>query len=351
MTSAILSVDKLHKTYQGKPLLQDIGFSLGEGEILCLLGPSGSGKTTLLRLLAGLERPDGGTIRFAGRDLAETPPHRRNFGMMFQEYALFPHKDVWENVAFGLRMQRLPAAQTAGRVEEMLHLVGLEGFGHRRVDELSGGERQRVALARSLAPRPPLLLLDEPLGSLDRLLRDRLTGEIRLILKSLGVAAVFVTHDQGEAYSIADRIAILQENRLQQLAAPEELYLRPANRLVASFLGLTNLVSCSLGEDGLLHSPFGRLPTNLAGVEPADAGTLLLPPEGARLAGDIEGLQPGLVIAGRVASRVFQGATYRVAVDSCGHRLAFNLPLAPRPPEAGLAITLAIDGGSLLLLP
>jgi ABC-type Fe3+/spermidine/putrescine transport system ATPase subunit len=169
----ILKVQNLCNRYQELPLLKNINFSLHKGEILCLLGPSGSGKTTLLRLLAGLEEADSGSIIFNGRELAGIAPHKRNFGMMFQEYALFPHKNVRENIAFGLEMQQCPAARLQLRVDTMLDLVGLRQFAHRRIDELSGGERQRVALARSLAPEPQLLLLDEPLGSLDRTLRDR----------------------------------------------------------------------------------------------------------------------------------------------------------------------------------
>jgi ABC-type Fe3+/spermidine/putrescine transport system ATPase subunit len=180
----ILEVDRLSNHYEGKPLLQDISFSLKQGEILCLLGPSGSGKTTLLRLLAGLEKEEAGTIRFCGKDVRDTPPHKRNFGMMFQEYALFPHKSLQQNVAFGLEMQQCPREELYKRVKTVLEMVGLSGMENRNIDELSGGERQRVALARSLAPQPQLLLLDEPLGSLDRALRDRLTVEIRTILYS-----------------------------------------------------------------------------------------------------------------------------------------------------------------------
>ncbi|MBU1566121.1 MAG: ABC transporter ATP-binding protein, partial [Proteobacteria bacterium] len=169
-STPILEIKNLCNCYEGTPLLQDISFSLRQGEILSLLGPSGSGKTTLLRLIAGLEKEDSGSIVFAGGDIRQIPPHKRNFGMMFQEYALFPHKNVRQNIIFGLEMQHCPPAELLRRVEIMLELVGLQGLGHRRIDELSGGERQRVALARSLAPEPQLLLLDEPLGSLDRTL-------------------------------------------------------------------------------------------------------------------------------------------------------------------------------------
>ena len=199
---AILDIQNISNTYGEKPLLQNVRFSLLAGEILCLLGPSGSGKTTLLRLIAGLEQDYSGKIIFDGRDIQPIPSHKRGFGMMFQEYALFPHKNVTENISFGLEMQNMPKTQRELQIDKMLELVGLTGFGNRKIDELSGGERQRVALARSLAPEPPLLLLDEPLGSLDRTLRERLTIEIRTILKQLGVTAMFVTHDQNEAFGV-----------------------------------------------------------------------------------------------------------------------------------------------------
>lgn len=232
----ICKVTDISNRYGGNLLLQDINFSLDPGEILCLLGPSGSGKTTLLRLIAGLEEEYSGHVIFKGKNIRTTPAHKRGFGLMFQEYALFPHKNVEENIRFGLEMQNLPNKQQLYQVDTMLELVGLSGFGERRIDELSGGERQRVALARSLAPKPELLLLDEPLGSLDRTLRERLTVEIRAILKELGVTAIFVTHDQNEAFGVADKIAVLKNGILQQFAAPEQLYRFPNNTDVAHFL-------------------------------------------------------------------------------------------------------------------
>lgn len=348
--ATILTVKNLCKNYQGRPLLQGITLNLKQGEILSLLGPSGSGKTTLLRLLAGLEETDGGTIIFAGRDLASIPPHKRNFGMMFQEYALFPHKSVWDNVAFGLEMQGQSKKAIAARVGDMLSLVGLGDLGHRAIDELSGGERQRAALARSLAPRPPLLLLDEPLGSLDRLLRDRLTGEIRAILKGLAVTAVFVTHDQGEAFSVADTIAILQQGTLQQVDTPEGLYRRPCNRDVATFLGFTNLVPCRVDQSGCCHSPLGSVSFGETAHALSEARTLLLRPEGARLTGTLPEDSPQLMVSGVVTARVFQGATYKLAL-SCGeHQLSFTLPINPPPPQVGMPIRLTIDREAMVLI-
>jgi thiamine transport system ATP-binding protein len=214
-----------------------VDLDVAPGEVLALLGPSGSGKSTLLRAVAGLEPLSAGTIAWDGEDLADVPPHRRGFGLMFQDGQLFPHRDVAGNVAFGLQMQGLSRASQRERVAELLEVVGLAGFGRREVASLSGGERQRVALARSLAPRPRLLLLDEPLSALDRGLRERLAGEVRAALTATSTTAIFVTHDHDEAFEVADRIAVMDIARLIQVARPAELWHRPASRRVAEFLG------------------------------------------------------------------------------------------------------------------
>lgn len=240
----LLQVVDISKEYDGAPLLRDISFDVAAGELLCLLGPSGTGKTTLLRIIAGLEEPDAGRVVLEGKDLKNVPPHERGFGMMFQDLALFPHRSVFENVAFGLRMKNASEAEIKTRVNETLELVGLDAarFARRDVNHLSGGEQQRVALARTLAPRPRLVMFDEPLGALDRILREDLVNELRHLLKRLGMTAVYVTHDQDEAFAIADRLALLNAGRIQQMGTPLELYQHPANAFVARFMGLTNLV-------------------------------------------------------------------------------------------------------------
>jgi ABC-type Fe3+/spermidine/putrescine transport system ATPase subunit len=346
----ILEVDRLSNQYEGQPLLQDISFSLLQGEILCLLGPSGSGKTTLLRLLAGLEKEDAGTIKLYGKDIREVPPHKRNFGMMFQEYALFPHKSVQQNVAFGLEMQHCQSDELTRRVQTVLEMVGLTGLEHRKIDELSGGERQRVALARSLAPEPQLLLLDEPLGSLDRALRDRLTGEIRTILKSLAVTAVFVTHDQAEAFSIADKVAILHHGIMQQFDTPENLYRCPANTTVASFLGFRNLVKGTFDGDGMFHSPLGILPLVAPKSHPKNTTTLLIRPEGASLI--YPPTVPGgdLRLSGTITERLFQGSTYRLSLLVGDLPLTFDLPIDPPPAAIGQPIDLFLNPSALILI-
>lgn len=349
-SATILEVRNLSNHYEGEPLLQDVSFALEEGEILCLLGPSGSGKTTLLRLIAGLEQQESGSIYFKGRDIKDTPPHKRNFGMMFQEYALFPHKDVWQNVSFGLEMQKNSATKRKQRIESILTLVGLAGFEHRRIDELSGGERQRVALARSLAPEPQLLLLDEPLGSLDRTLRDRLTAEIRNVLKELGVTAVFVTHDQAEAFSVADKVAILHQGRMQQLDTPEDLYRRPLNTTVARFLGFSNLIVGEVDIKGVFHSPLGPLQATGTAPKNKPLKTLLIRPESAQIAEGKQKLKSDVHVSGTVVSRLFQGSKYKVKVQAEGIHLSFDLAIEPPPPAPGKPIDLFIRQSAMVLI-
>jgi thiamine transport system ATP-binding protein len=221
--------------------LDGAGLDVEAGEVVTILGPSGSGKTTLLRVIAGLQQPDVGRILLDGIDLAPVPPHRRGIGLVFQDHALFPHRDVFGNVAFGLRMRGDSPERVAERVRHLLLLVGLEGFEHRSVGTLSGGERQRVALARALAPEPRVLLLDEPLGSLDRRLRDRLLEDLEDLFHELALTAVYVTHDQTEAFALGDRVAVMRGGRVVQTATPDELWAHPRDADVARFLGLGNV--------------------------------------------------------------------------------------------------------------
>lgn len=234
--SNILSIESITKIYPDYgQVLNGISFKMESGEHLSVLGPSGSGKTTLLRLIAGLEKPDGGDIRFNDRSILDIPSHKRNFGMMFQDFALFPHMNVFENIGFGLKMQKQGRAQVNERVMQMLDLVGLRGFERRHVDDLSGGERQRVALARTLAPKPGLLLLDEPLSSLDRKLRRRLLKELTGIIRQLNIPTIFVTHDHEEAFAAGKRIFVMNQGEIVQSGTADDLINRPVNQWVASF--------------------------------------------------------------------------------------------------------------------
>ena len=234
-----LVLDQVGKIFDdGSLVLKDIDLRLAQGTKLSVLGPSGSGKTTLLRLIAGLETPDSGNIFFDGRRINDLPPHQRRFGMMFQEFALFPHMNVFDNIGYGLRMKGFSRDRIVVRVKEMLVMTGLSGFEKRQVDALSGGERQRVALARALAPEPRLLMLDEPLSSLDRVLRKRLLAELTAILSRLNITTLFVTHDHEEAFAAGSRVIIMNQGSIEQAGTPGELVQSPKNQWVRDFLGL-----------------------------------------------------------------------------------------------------------------
>ena len=244
-----LLIDQLVKEFDGVRAVNDISVTINQGEIFALLGSSGCGKSTLLRMLAGFETPTPGRIALAGNSIVDVPPHQRPINMMFQSYALFPHLSVWDNIAFGLHRDGLPKAEVAARVEQMLALVQLGQYAKRKPHQLSGGQQQRVALARSLAKRPQLLLLDEPLGALDKKLRERTQMELVNIIEQVGVTCVMVTHDQDEAMSMATRIAVMSEGRILQVGAPGEIYETPNCRFVADFIGSVNLFDGRITED------------------------------------------------------------------------------------------------------
>lgn len=267
----MLRLENISKNYGTVRAVSNVGLELSD-ETLALLGPSGCGKSTLLRVIAGLEQPDGGSLYLGERDITNVPPQSRGFGMVFQDYALFPHLNVEKNIAFGLAGQG--GTQKTKRVGELLELVGLANYEKRRIHELSGGEQQRVALARALAPKPKILLLDEPLSNLDLTLRDTLKQELRSILSSLGIGAVYVTHDQGEAFALSQRIAVMKQGGIVQVAPQSELYNQPANPWVARFLGHPNLYTAKqLGAlgikgDAALRSDLIRLlPKDEVGLE------------------------------------------------------------------------------------
>jgi putative spermidine/putrescine transport system ATP-binding protein len=255
-----LELGGLVKRWSDGVTVGPVDLAVEQGEIVALLGPSGSGKTTILRLLAGFETPDAGTITVAGDDVTRLPPARRRFGMVFQHYALFPHLDVGQNVAFGLH--DVPRFELDARVEQALVRVDLGGFARRKVQELSGGQQQRVALARALAPEPRVLLLDEPLSNLDPSLRERTRRELRTVIKRVGITALFVTHEQDEAFDLGDRIALLNAGRLEQVGTPEDLYERPASLFAATFVGRANVFR------GLAAAALGGKPGEIVVARP-----------------------------------------------------------------------------------
>jgi ABC-type Fe3+/spermidine/putrescine transport system ATPase subunit len=290
----MLSVENVAVRYTDLAVLHGVSLEIEAGEIVCLLGPSGCGKTTLLRVIAGLMEDYTGTVSWENADLRPLPPHQRDFGLMFQDYALFPHLNVSRNVAFGLEMRHYPRAEQQNRVKEMLSLVGLSGYENRDVNELSGGEKQRVALARSLAPQPRLLMLDEPLGSLDALLRERLVLELREIIRAQGLTAIYVTHDRQEAYAIADRIVIMSAGRIMQIDRPAALYHAPRTQFVAQFLGFRNVYPVLSFDRGIAETAIGRLPLT------SPAAAILLHPDGLHVADDGD-------LVGTVQERLFTG--------------------------------------------
>lgn len=357
----MLELREIEKSFDEERVLQAVSLKIPPGEIMALLGPSGSGKTTLLRIIAGLETADRGNLFLNGRDLTEIPVHQRGFGMVFQDYALFPHKSVAENVAFGLRMLGWDWGRIRARVEEMLALVGMPGFEERPIHELSGGEQQRVALARALAPSPRLLLLDEPLGALDRALRERLMGELRSILKQAGelsereqgITSIYVTHDQAEAFAVADRVAVIRRGQIEQIDAPAELYRRPRTPFVARFIGMENLYAGEIAaqKPATARTPLGDLRVAPSGP-PAGIGervvVLVRPDAGRVLAENEEGVN---AVSGQVDGLSFRGR-YQQATVSTGEGVKLQLEFDPGQelPAVGASIRLALDPAGVVLL-
>lgn len=349
---AVLVLRDISKSFGTLTALKNISFEVAAGEVVALLGPSGCGKSTLLTLVAGLEMADNGDILWEGHSLRGVAPHRRGFGLMFQDFALFPHLDVAANVAFGLRMAHWIPAEITARVQQMLEMVGLPGFEHRDVNTLSGGEQQRVALARSLAPHPRLLMLDEPLGSLDRNLRQRLTGELRHILHTMGQTALYVTHDLEEAFALADRVVVMSaENgagQVEQIGTAQEIYTLPATTFVARFLGFTNLLPGQL-RAGEIQTALGSfpLPANLAfSPRPSGQATLLIRPDAVQL-----GERGPVTLRGTVQETVFRGNTLRLSVGINATTLFFDLPARVSLPTVGQAICLSVVEEGLQILP
>ncbi|MFG2789440.1 ABC transporter ATP-binding protein [Streptomyces sp. NPDC048419] len=337
----LLSLQDATVRFGGRAVLDAVRLDVAEHEIVCVLGPSGSGKSTLLRTVAGLQPLDGGRVSLDGRDQRGVPAHKRGVGLMFQDHQLFPQRDVGGNVAFGPRMHGASRPQQDDRVRELLDLVGLPGAARRAVASLSGGEQQRVALARALAPRPRLLMLDEPLGQLDRSLRERLVVELRELFGRLGTTVLAVTHDQGEAFALADRVVVMRDGRIAQSGTPLEVWQRPADEFVARFLGFDNVVEGAVAGQAA-DTPWGKLPV----PEDAPQGprTLLVRPAGVRLVAADQGLRC------TVAARTFKGTHVAVRLQpeeaprleaACALRAA---------PEVGDVVGVEFDAAEVVVL-
>jgi ABC-type Fe3+/spermidine/putrescine transport system ATPase subunit len=327
---SILLLRSIQKNFAEKPVLKNISFELNETETLAILGPSGCGKSTLLNVIAGLEQPDQGEIFWNNVIINQIPTHQRRFGLMFQEFALFPHLNVMENVAFGLKLSKHNPGRIRTRVDEVLSLVGLQGYEHRDIQTLSGGEAQRVALARALAQEPELLMLDEPLGSLDRTLRERLINDLRRLLRKMELPTLYVTHDQDEAFTLAHRIIIMNNGKIEQLGTPQAIYQHPANVFVARFLGFQNILKGKV-ENGVLFTTIGTFP--LPGAIPGTHQLLIHPDQ------VILGDQGVFVFTGKVLERIFRGLSCRVLLDVQGTPLSFDFPpQACVPVEGEMAV-------------
>lgn len=319
----MLELRRIYKSYENQPLLRGISFRIGKDETVCLLGASGSGKSTILQLIAGLDTPEAGQVLWGGVDLATTPAHRRDFGLVFQDYALFPHLDVFGNVAFGPQMRGWPPKEVEARVHEVLDLVNLAGFEGRLVGQLSGGEQQRVALARALAPRPLLLMFDEPLAALDRALREELLNELREVLARTRIPALYVTHDQDEAFRIGDRILLLHDGLIVREGAPRDLLRHPGSRWVAEFLGLGTILSGRIvGRTTRVQTALGVFPLRCPHQHRSGDRVHVLArptpaPRGARF-------------TGTVSDVIFQQDGYRVMLSN---GLFFDASRAPRKGE------------------
>ena len=348
-----LRIEKLTKTFGGNTVVKGVDLSFNKGEFVSLLGPSGCGKTTILRMIAGFETPNSGSISVEGKDLTSLKPNERKIGMVFQAYALFPNMNVAENIGFGLKIARMPKPQREARVEEMLKLIGLAGYGKRFPFELSGGQQQRVALARALAPSPRMLLLDEPLSALDAKIRVSLREQIREIQRELGITTVFVTHDQEEALSISDRIVVLSAGNVEQFGTPFEIYNRPQTQFVATFVGQLNTLNATVADAERKSVRIGTstvtIPALPGTARNGEAIALTMRPEAVSLS-DVTGRD--IQLEGKVAEVHFLGSVIRLKVDLGGNAISldtFNDPRPP-PPTHGPPVRLGIASSDVLVL-
>ncbi len=354
MAEEFLRIENLVKSFGTNTVVKGADLAFNRGEFISLLGPSGCGKTTILRMIAGFERPTSGNILVEGKDITPLAPNQRKIGMVFQAYALFPNMNVEDNVGFGLKIAGMPAEQRRARVEEMLKLIGLSGFGKRFPFEMSGGQQQRVALARALAPKPRMLLLDEPLSALDAKIRVSLRQEIRSIQRDLGITTVFVTHDQEEALSISDRIVVMSAGNVEQVGTPFEVYNRPSTKFVATFVGtintldakVVNVADKSVSIDGQVF----RVPSLPGGAANNGSISLTLRPEAVAL-GKPNGQD--IVLNGKVSEVSFLGSVIRLRVDLGRNSLSldtFNDQHTP-PPVLDQAVQVSMSSSDILILP
>ena len=315
MSKELIRLRDLCMAFDDEPVLDHINLYINDKEFLTLLGPSGCGKTTTLRIIGGFATPTSGDVLFDGVRINDVPPYQRQINTVFQKYALFPHLNVFENIAFGLRMQKLPEAEIKQRVMEMLETVSLKGFEHRRPDALSGGQQQRVAIARALVNRPKVLLLDEPLAALDLKLRKDMQIELKRIQQQVGITFIYVTHDQEEALTMSDTIVVMDKGSIQQIGTPEDIYNEPKNAFVADFIGESNIIDGTMPEDNVVQMYGKRFPCLDGGFAPNEAVDVVIRPEDI----DIVPVEQGQ-LTGTVTSVTFKGMQYDIIVDFKGFK-------------------------------
>ncbi len=315
MSKELIRLRDLCMAFDDEPVLDHINLYINDKEFLTLLGPSGCGKTTTLRIIGGFTTPTSGDVLFDGVRINDVPPYQRQINTVFQKYALFPHLNVFENIAFGLRMQKLPEAEIKQRVMEMLETVSLKGFEHRRPEALSGGQQQRVAIARALVNRPKVLLLDEPLAALDLKLRKDMQIELKRIQQQVGITFIYVTHDQEEALTMSDTIVVMDKGSIQQIGTPEDIYNEPKNAFVADFIGESNIIDGTMPEDNVVQMYGKRFPCLDGGFAPNEAVDVVIRPEDI----DIVPVEQGQ-LTGTVTSVTFKGMQYDIIVDFRGFK-------------------------------
>ena len=333
MTTQIALID-VFKQFDGETVLDHIHLSIEEDEFLTLLGPSGCGKTTTLRLIGGFETPDSGRILFEGKDITRMPPHKRPVNTVFQRYSLFPHLNVYENVAFGLRIKKIPEREIKKRVEEMLHLVGLKSFAQRKIEALSGGQQQRIAIARALVNEPEVLLLDEPLAALDLKLRKEMQWELKRIQAEIGITFIFVTHDQEEALTMSDRVVVMNEGVIQQIGTPMDIYNEPINSFVADFIGDSNIVEGIMHKDYDVSFSGQRFVCVDTDFYPDEAVDVVIRPEDVEIVAPQDGQLRGVV-----RTSVFMGVHYEMQIE-IGEETYLAQSTVNHPPgeEVGIRI-------------
>ena len=334
MSKELIRLRDLTMEFDGERILDGINLYINDHEFLTLLGPSGCGKTTTLRIIGGFLTPTSGTVTFDGKTINDVPPYKRQINTVFQRYALFPHLDVYDNVAFGLKINKVPKAEIDQRVREMLEIVSLKGYENRRIDALSGGQQQRVAIARALVNRPKVLLLDEPLGALDLRLRKDMQNELKRIQQAMGITFIYVTHDQEEALTMSDTIAVMSGGRIHQIGDPKKIYDEPKNAFVADFIGESNILPGVMPEDDVVEMAGQKFPCVDEGFGKNEEVDVVVRPEDIMVVGQDVGM-----LTGTVESVIFKGVHYEMMILAGGYRWkVHSTAMQPVGSEVGLSI-------------